>query len=84
MPRTRLVTEQIVTKLRQIEVMQGQGRSIAAACKEAGITEQNYNRYRREYRSLNLDQAKRLKQLENENNRLKRLVGLHPVPKTPS
>jgi putative transposase len=54
--------------------MQGQGKSIAAACKEAGITEQSYYRYRKEYGGLNVDQAKRLKQLENENNRLKKLV----------
>ena len=54
--------------------MQGQGRSIAAACKEAGITEQSYYRYRREYGGLNVDQAKRPKQLENEDNRLKKLV----------
>jgi putative transposase len=74
MPRKRLVAEQIVTKLRQIEVMQGQGKSISAACKEAGITGQSYYRYRREYGGLNVDQAKRLKQLENENNRLKKLV----------
>ena len=74
MPRKRLVAEQIVTKLRQIEVMQGQSKSVAAACKEAGITEQSYYRYRREYGGLNVDQAKRLKQLENENNRLKKLV----------
>ena len=74
MPRKRLVAEQIVTKLRQIEVMQGQGKSIAAACKEAGITEQSYYRYRREYGGLNVDQAKRLKHLESENNRLKKLV----------
>ena len=73
MPRKRLASEQIVTKLRQIEVMQAQGKSIATACKEAGITEQSYYRYRREYGGLNVDQAKRLKQLENENNRLKKL-----------
>jgi putative transposase len=74
MARKRLAAEQIVTKLRQIEVMQGQGKSIASACKEAGITEQSYYRYRKEYGGLNVDQAKRLKQLENENNRLKKLV----------
>jgi putative transposase len=74
MARKRLAAEQIVTKLRQIEVMQGQGKSIAAACKEAEITEQSYYRYRKEYGGLNVDQAKRLKQLENENNRLKKLV----------
>jgi cell division protein FtsB len=74
MPGKRLIAEQIVTKLRQIEVMQAQGKSIATACKEAGITDQSSYRYRREYGGLNVDQAKRLKQLENENNRLKKLV----------
>ena len=74
MPRKRLAAEQIVTKLRRIEVRQGPGKSIAAACKEAGIPEQSYYRCRRENGGLNVDQAKRLKQLENKNNRLKKLV----------
>jgi len=68
------VSEQIVPKLRQIEVLQGQGKSIAVACKEAGTTEQSYYRYRKEYGGLSVDQAKRLKQLEEENGRLKKLV----------
>jgi len=66
--------EQIVTKLRQIEVLQGQGKSIAAACKEAGTPEQSYYRWPKEYGGLNVDQAKRLKHLETENGRLKKLV----------
>ena len=70
----RLGAEQIVTKLRQIEVLQGQGKNIAVACKEAGTTEQSYYRWRKEYGGLNVDQAKRLKQLEDENSRLKKLV----------
>ena len=70
----RLGAEQIVTKLRQIEVLQGQGKNIAMACKEAGTTEQSYYRWRKEYGGLNVDQAKRLKQLEDENGRLKKLV----------
>jgi transposase-like protein len=70
----RLGAEQIVTKLRQIEVLQGQGKNIAVACKEAGTTEQSYYRWRKEYGGLNVDQAKRLKQLEDENVRLKKLV----------
>jgi putative transposase len=74
MPRKKLGAEQIVTKLRQIEVLQGQGKSLAAACKEAGTTEQSYYRYRKEYGGLSVDQAKRLKQLEEENGRLKKLV----------
>jgi len=75
MPRgRRLGAEQIVTKLRQIEVLQGQGKNIAVACKEVGMTEQSYDRWRKEYGGLNVDQAKRLKHLEDENGRLKKLV----------
>ena len=70
----RLGAEQIVTKLRQIEVLQGQGKNIAVACKEVGTTEQTFCRWRKEYGGLNVDQAKRLKQLEDENGRLKKLV----------
>ena len=70
----RLAAEQIVTKLRQIEVLQGQGKTIAMACKEAGTTEQNYYRWRKEYGGLEVNQAKRLKQLESEIGRLKKLV----------
>jgi transposase-like protein len=54
--------------------LQGQGKSVAAACKEVGTTEQSYYRWRKEYGGLNVDQAKRLKQLEDENGRLKKLV----------
>jgi putative transposase len=74
MARKKLGAEQIVTKLRQIEVLQGQGKSVAAASKEVGTTEQSYYRWRREYGGLSVDQAKRLKQLESENGRLKKLV----------
>jgi hypothetical protein len=74
MPKKRLGAEQIVKKLRQIEVLQGQGKSLAVVCKEVGTTEQSYYRYRKEYGGLGVDQAKRLKRLEEENNRLKKLV----------
>jgi putative transposase len=74
MARKRLLAEQIATKLRRIEVLQGQGKTIATACKEIGTTEQIYYRWRKEYGSLGVDQAKRLKQLETENGRLKKLV----------
>jgi transposase-like protein len=74
MPKKRLGAEQIVTKLRQVEVIQSQGKSVAAACKEAGLTEQSYYRYRKEYGGLNVEQARKLKQLEQENGRLKKLV----------
>jgi len=74
MPKRRLGADKIVTKLRQIEVLQAQGKNLAAACKEVGTTEQSYYRWRKEYGGLGVDQAKRFKQLEDENSRLKKLV----------
>ena len=66
--------EQIVTVLRQIEVQIANGKKVPQACKEAGIHTQTYYRWRKEYGGLKLDQARRLKALEKENARLKRLV----------
>ena len=66
--------EQIVLKLRQIEVQTAQGNSVAVACKEAEVSEQSYYRWRKEYGGLQVDQARRLKELERENGRLRRLV----------
>ena len=66
--------EQIVTLLRQIEVGTSHGKSIAIACREAGISDQSFYRWRKEYGGLDLDQARRMKDLEKENIRLKRLV----------
>ena len=66
--------EQIVTVLRQIEVQIANGKKVPQACKEAGIHTQTYYRWRKEYGGLKLDQARRLKELEKENARLKRLV----------
>jgi transposase-like protein len=66
--------EQIVTILRQIEVAMANGKSTPQACKEAGITVQTYYRWRKEYGGLKVEQAKRMKELEKENTRLKRLV----------
>jgi transposase-like protein len=75
MPRGRKASpEQIIAKLRQIEVQLAQGMSLALACKEGGLSEQSYYRWRREYGGLQLEQAKRLKELERENARLRRLV----------
>ena len=74
MPKKSFSTEQIILKLRQIEVLVAQGKSVAVACKEAGISEQTYYRWRKEYGGLRLDQAKRLKELEKDTQRLKRLV----------
>ena len=66
--------EQIVLKLRQIEVQTAQGKSVAVACKEAEVSERSYYRWREEYGGLQVDQARRLKELERENGRLRRLV----------
>ena len=66
--------KQIVTVLRQIEVQIANGKKVPQACKEAGIHTQTYYRWRKEYGGLKLDQARRLKELEKENARLKRLV----------
>jgi putative transposase len=75
MPRGRKVSpEQVVVMLRQIEVQTGQGKSLAVACKEASISEQSYYRWRKEYGGLQVDQARRMKDLERENVRLRRLV----------
>ena len=70
----RFSPEQIIAKLRQIEVQLAQRKSLALACKEGGLSEQSYYRWRREYGGLQLEQAKRLKELERENARLRRLV----------
>ena len=66
--------EQVVLKLRQIEVQTAQCKSLALACKEAEISEQSYYRWRREYGGLQVDQARKMKDLERENARLRRLV----------
>ena len=75
MPRGKKHTaEQVVNLLRQIEVGVANGKTTVQACKEASITEQTYYRWRKEYGGLQVDQAKRLKDLESENAKLKRLV----------
>lgn len=74
MGKRGLGAEQIVSKLRQVEVLMAQGKTAVLACKEAGVTEQSYYRWRKEYGGLEIDQAKRMKELERENQRLKRLV----------
>ena len=66
--------EKAIKTLRQVEVLQSQGSTIAEACREVSISEQTYYRWRKEYGRLSLEQAKRLKELEKENNRLKKLV----------
>jgi transposase-like protein len=74
MSRKRFSTEQIIQKLREAEVELAKGRTVAQACKQLGITDQTYYRWRREYGGLKTDQAKRFKELERENVRLKKVV----------
>ncbi len=70
----RYKPEQVVTLLRQIEVEIANGKTTPQACRDAQITAQTYYRWRKEFGGLKLDQAKRLKELEKENAKLKRLV----------
>lgn len=74
MPKKTYTPEQIVTKLREIEALTNQGTSLPAACKQAGISDVSYYRWRKEYGGLKLEQAKRLKELERENAKLRHLV----------
>ena len=74
MSTKRYKPEQIVNLLRQVEVVMANGKTTPQACGDVGITAQTYYRWRKEFGGLKLDQAKRLKELEKENSRLKRLV----------
>lgn len=74
MPKKAFTPEQVVAKLRQIEVLLSQGKTIALACKEAGITEQTFYRWRKEYGGLKLEQARMLKDLQKQNAQLRRAV----------
>jgi transposase-like protein len=74
MPRKRHKAEEIVTKLRQVDVLTAQGRSVAEAIRSIGVTEVTYYRWRSEYGGLKGDLVKRLKELEAENTRLRRAV----------
>jgi putative transposase len=74
MKRNRFSAEQIVNKLRQAEVLLAQGQTVAQVSKAIGVTEQTYYRWRKEYGGIKADQARRLKDLERENARLKRLL----------
>jgi len=67
-------SEGIVMKLRQVEVLQGQGVPISDAVRQISVTQQTYYRWRKQYGGMNRDQLKRLKELETENQRLKRAV----------
>jgi putative transposase len=74
MVKKTFTPEQIVAKLRQIEVLVSQGKTVPLASKEAGIAEQTYYRWRKEYGGLKVEQARKLKQLQKENSQLRRAV----------
>ena len=74
MKKTKHTPEQIIAKLRKVEALTAQGSTAAEAVKQIGVTEQTYYRWRRQYGSMDKDQLKRLKELEKENARLKKLV----------
>ena len=74
MPPVTYSVEQIIHKLREAEVLLGQGQTVKDICRKWNITDPTYYRWRQEYGGLKLDQAKRLKDLERENARLKRAV----------
>jgi putative transposase len=74
MPRKRYTPEEIVAKLRQVDVLVSQGQNIADAIRQIGVSEVTYYRWRQEYGGLKTEQVKRLKELETENTRLRKAV----------
>jgi putative transposase len=74
MPKKTNTPEQIIGKLRQAEVLLNQGATVSEACRKIEVTDQTFYRWRKEYGGMRVEQAKRLKELEQENSRLKRLV----------
>jgi putative transposase len=75
MAKKRFTAEQIINFLREAEILISQGKSVRDASRQIGVTEQTYYRWRKEYGGMDVSQARRLKDLEKENQRLKRLVG---------
>ena len=74
MPKKANTPEQIINKLREAEILLSQGNTIAVVSKKIGVAEQTYYRWRKEYGGMRIDQARRLKELEQENSRLKKVV----------
>jgi len=74
MPRKRFTAEQIITKLREAEVLLSKGQKVGEVCRQINVSENAYFRWRKEYGGLDVQQARRLKELEKENARLKKLV----------
>ena len=81
MPRKSYKPEEIIKLLRLVEIEVGKGQTTAQACKQLGFTEQSYYRWRKEYGGLQISQAKKLKELEKENARLKKLVAEQALDK---
>ena len=81
MPKQRFTTEEIIHKLREADVLIGQGRTVTEACKQIGISDKTYFRWRRSHGGLRIDQAKRMRELEAENARLKKAVAELTVDK---
>jgi hypothetical protein len=74
MAKQRFKPEEIILKLREVEIGQGKGLDTVTACRNAGITDVTYYRWRKEYGGMKINQAKRYKELEHENTRLKKIV----------
>jgi transposase-like protein len=74
MPRKRFKPEEIISKLREAEILLAKGATVAEACRKLTVTENTYYRWRKEYGGLDVVQVKRLKELEKENARLKKLL----------
>ena len=74
MPKKRFTSEQIIGKLREAEIALAKGKAVPLVCRQIGVTEQTYYRWRKEYGGLKVEQAKKLKELEKDNARLKKLV----------
>lgn len=74
MKRKRHTTDEVVRKLREAEVLEGQGQTIGQVCQALGVSEQTLHRWRKQFRGMGDDQIKRLKELEEENRRLKKAV----------
>ena len=74
MPKKRYNAEEIIQKLRGADVLLSQGKTVSQACKQIGVSDQTYTRWRKSYGGMKVDQARRLKELEAENARLKRAV----------
>ena len=81
MAKQRFTAEEIIHKLREADVLIGQGKTIAEACKALGVTDKTYFRWRKTHGGLRIDQAKRMRELETENARLKKAVAELTVDK---